>query len=129
MTTPPDSLFLERYDYAKGFGLSDRAAELYATLMYWGAFYDLEPARIVSGYRSPARQQQLLREWQQQGRNGPNRLVTKPAVNSAHSSREAFDLERVPHLWAYGFFAPYASGRWGGNFTNPDPVHFDTRAT
>lgn len=112
--------------YAKGKGLTNDAATLYATLMWWGLHYGYEPADIHSGRRSAARQRQMQRDWDAGKRAG---LVVRPADDSPHVRGEGFDLERVSHLPVYGSWANAAGGRWGGNFTGVhagDDVHFDT---
>lgn len=105
-------------------GINARAAAGYAALMWWGEHYELPAARIVSGKRDRGWTVAAQKRWDRGDRAG---LVTRPATNSAHLSGEAFDLERVGHLWIYGEWAPYAGLRWGGRFRSPDPVHFDTR--
>lgn len=113
--------------HAKGKGLNNDAAQLYATMCWWGLHYGLAAPPIHSGYRS-ARQQRKLRErWDRGDRAG---LVVRPADDSPHTDRRAFDLQRVPHLHVYGEWAPYINprARWGGNFRGVhagDDVHFD----
>lgn len=106
----------------KDSGLTQDAAWRAAVLAWWGEHYGYRAPRIISGYRSPARTRQLQAQWDRGDRRG---LVVRPASNSIHHSREAWDWERVPHLWVYGAWAPQLGVRWGGNFSNPDPVHFD----
>lgn len=109
--------------YAKGQGLTSKTAEAYATLTWWGMHYGLDPAPIVSGYRSARRQRELVAAWDRGQRAG---LAVRPAVDSAHTQGKAFDLARVPHLWAYGQLSSYLPDvRWGGTFRTPDPIHFD----
>lgn len=55
--------------------------------------------------------------------------MTRPALNSAHTRGEAFDVSAPGDVLAMmGAWAPYLGLRWGGTFTDPDPVHFDTGA-
>lgn len=91
--------------------------------------------RVVSGYRSPKRQAQLLASWNAGDRRG---LVAKPAVRSAHSEGRAVDLgwvwngrgiavSDVPiEYWDFlaSLFEPVGV-RWGGRFRSPDLPHFE----
>lgn len=90
---------------------------------------------VVSGYRSPTRQAQLLARWNAGDRRG---LVVKPAARSKHSEGLAVDLGFV---WAgrtltvaetprayWQFLADLlrpVGVRWGGTFSPPDLNHFD----
>lgn len=90
---------------------------------------------VVSGYRDPAHQAQLLARWNAGDRTG---LVAKPALRSKHSEGLAVDLafvwrgSTVPvrdtprEYWQYlaDLFAPVGV-RWGGTFRSPDINHFD----
>lgn len=111
---------------ARRAGLTRAAAEAYATLMWWGEHYGYRAAPIVSGRRSWWQQRRLRAAWDRGDRAG---LAVRPAARSAHTQGTAFDVQRVPHLWVYGELARYLPGvRWGGTFSEPDPIHFDLGA-
>lgn len=91
--------------------------------MLWGEQLGYPAASIVSGKRSARQQRQLRARWDAGDRTG---LVARPAANSAHTRGDAFDLAKVRHLTIYGQLAQYLPGvRWGGTFSEYDPVHFD----
>lgn len=81
---------------------------------------------IVSGYRSPERQLELISRWNAGKREG---LVVKPAERSWHMQGLAVDVayQDLPEAaWKRFIFLMTAFGcRWGGAFRMPDPVHFD----
>lgn len=108
--------------YARSQGLNDAAAEAYATLAWWTEHYGVAAPPITSGLRSAAYQAQLRARWDAGDRSG---LVTRPALYSNHTRGEAFDIPRGPALDFFAHFAPYLGVRWGGKFSQPDPVHFD----
>lgn len=118
----PASRFYTLFQLHKDAGLTDDAAYKAALLAWWGEHYGYRAPRITSGYRSPSRTRFLQQKWDRGDRSG---LVVRPASSSIHHSREAWDWERVPHLYVYGYWAPSLGVRWGGDFSNPDPVHFD----
>lgn len=92
-------------------------------VLFWFGYR--EPARpdIVSGFRSPERQRQLLLRWQSGDRAG---LVAKPACQSWHMVGKAIDVETdVVGFDFYTYLMERWDVRWGGRFQNPDPVHFD----
>jgi hypothetical protein len=122
---PPASEFWRHIDHARAAGLIAEAQQAYAAMMWWGQHYGFQPARITSGKRDDARQRALLAEWNQHGRNGPNRLVVRPAYPSHHTAGRAWDVERVPHLWVYDHFAQFLGVRAGSKFSAPDPIHYD----
>lgn len=109
--------------HAQAAGLNDDAAYAYAALAWWTEHYVPAP-RIVSGRRSLERQMELQRQWDRGDRRG---LKARPATNSAHVTGDAWDVESGPGLDVMAQFAPYAGVRWGGNFRDPDIVHFDMR--
>lgn len=106
--------------------MSRRAAEAYATLAWWGEHYGIPAAQIVSGKRSAREQRALQQAWDRGDRRG---LAVRPASSSAHTRGEAWDLPRGQHLAYYAAWAPYLGVRWGGNFSDPDPIHFDLGAS
>lgn len=120
---PSEARWRDLVKYARKTGLSRDAAEAYATLSWWGEHYGLRSPAIVSGKRSASRQRELQRAWDRGDRRG---LVVRPADDSTHTDGTGWDVERVPHLAAYGQLAAYYPGvRWGGHFRTPDQVHFD----
>lgn len=91
--------------------------------------------RVVSGYRSPQQQMDLVRRWNAGDRAG---LAAEPAVSSMHTLGRAVDLQlaykgrAVPvrdtptEYWRFlaDLLEPVGV-RWGGRFRRPDPNHFD----
>lgn len=78
------------------------------------------PAVIVSGLRTVQRQQELIASG-----------VTT-AVRSHHLNGRAVDVAflgvpNAPWEWfaAGGALWKMMGGRWGGDFSTPDPLHFD----
>lgn len=96
----------------------------WATALLWlyYRFDESERPDIVSGFRSPARQQQLLTQWQSGDTRG---LVAKPACSSWHTVGRAIDVENdVRGFRPYAFMLSEWFGmRDGRNFN--DPGHFD----
>jgi hypothetical protein len=93
--------------------------------MLWGEDFGYRAAAISSGKRTARQQRQLVARYEA----GDPSVIVRPAVNSAHLEGRAFDLERVPHLALYGQLVRYLPGaRWGGYFSDYDPVHFDNRS-
>lgn len=77
---------------------------------------------IVSGYRSPAKQRELLQRWEA----GDPGIVAKPARFSWHMEGRAIDVDTShPNFEAFRQMWEDSGGRWGGRFSNPDAVHFD----
>lgn len=114
------------YDYAKSWGLNDYAAALYVVLSYRGwEYHGQQPLAIISGYRSADRQAQLRVAWDAGRREG---LAVRPALRSAHTEARAFDLSGSnKQLGILGQIAYSLDGtRWGGNFRESDPGHFET---
>ena len=128
-----DEGFNVGYDEGERYGLNPwpRWIHAYATgaLFHWGFN---EPARpdIVSGYRSPVKQRQMRNRWDAGDRVG---LVARPAVRSWHTTGQAWDVENgvAGFPWYRWTIMQYIKPRvnveirWGGNFSSPDPVHFD----
>lgn len=115
-------MWQENYIKGRASGLTDKAAQAYATLTWWGEHYGIRTPPITSGKRDAKRQAELRARWDRGDRRG---LVVRPAANSHHTRGEAFDLTGGPHLATLGELAPYAGLRWGGTFRDTDPVHFD----
>lgn len=92
-------------------------------LAYWG--FD-EPARpdITSGYRSPERQAQLLRQWERGDRWG---LRAKPACRSYHTTGWAIDVQTGVEGWPWyhWLLVNYTSAQSGIGFG--DEGHLDWR--
>ena len=111
--------------YAEAWGLGPSAVEAYVTGAVYCEYYGIPAPEIVSGARSEAAQRELRRRWDAGDRAG---LVVRPALYSNHTRREAFDLAIGPGQRAFAQWAPLLGLRWGGNFSTPDPVHFDLGA-
>lgn len=109
-------------------GLDQETALVYAILAWnYEVFAQESAPRITSGRRSFAHQLTLRERWIRGDRRG---LVVKPALHSQHTLGRAFDIERKRRaIAAFAGWAPRLGIRWGGNFTNPDPVHFDLKGS
>lgn len=118
----PVQRFTDLEAHAKANGLSDEAAWRYAVLGWWTEHFGVPAPRIISGYRSPAYQRQLQERWDRGDRTG---LASRPADNSQHSTRNAWDTEQTLGLAYMSALAPYLGVRWGGTFQDPDRNHFD----
>lgn len=121
-TPPTEARWHSLFRIAKSEGLTDNAAYVYATLAWWGEHYNIPAGEIVSGKRSALKQRYLRWRWDRGDRSG---LAARPAIESKHTEGRAFDLARGRHLEVYGAWAPLLGARWGGTFTEADPVHFD----
>jgi hypothetical protein len=111
---------------AKRVGAVDALALRHAYAMgvlYWFGYPTPDRPDIVSGYRSPRKQRELLDRWQLGDRAG---LVARPACQSWHMNGKAIDVQtRVSGFDAYRYMMEKWGVRWGGRFNSPDPVHFD----
>jgi hypothetical protein len=106
---------------AKASGLIDEAAIAHSLGVWWAVQQGQQPPSIVSGFRSPERQRQLIRRWRQGDRAG---LVARPACSSWHTVGRAWDVSRPSGFLIYRLALQGATGvRWGGTFG--DDVHFD----
>lgn len=77
---------------------------------------------ITSGFRSPAKQRELLRRFEA----GDPGIVVRPARTSWHMEGRAIDVSRGhPMFDTFRAVWEDSGGRWGGRFSNPDDVHFD----
>jgi len=104
--------------------LDPSGREAARSLVAYARSYGL-PVVVVSAYRSPAEQEALT----------PGRGLYKASVQgSRHVQRRAFDLGISGYRWQdvnpeyfrwLGSVWKYLGGRWGGDFSRPDPVHFD----
>ena len=79
--------------------------------------------RIISGYRSQAKQDMLRQAWDRGEREG---IVVRPAERSKHTEGKAFDLRGDIHeLTAWGQQWEKQGGIWGGRwFPRADRQHF-----
>ena len=119
-----EKLFLKFFRQGADKGLSIEAAYVFALLAWNWSLLGGKVPRITSGRRSRAHQLSLRRRWEMGDRRG---LVVQPALQSAHTSGDAFDVERGEHIAVWGRWIQSIGGRWGGTFSTPDPVHFDIR--
>lgn len=108
-------------------GLDKSFSLLVARLYLYFYFYGLDP-KITSGFRNPAKQQQLLERWER----GDPSIVAKPATNSKHSITKygrpaalAVDISTNDHHKA-AQVAKMLNVKAGYFFNSPDPVHFYT---
>ena len=78
--------------------------------------------RIVSGFRSPERQRQLIAKWDSGERGG---LITKPSRRSWHMQHRAIDVQTDgPGFKIFQHWMEVFGVEWGGRWRKPDPVHF-----
>ena len=112
------------FRYASAFGVIPDLALRYAYSAWWAWKNTNRVPEIVSGFRSPCRQAELIRRWESGNRLG---LVAKPALRSYHMTGRAIDVDDDSPGFEYFRRAMiYYGARWGGNFQNNyDPVHFD----
>lgn len=107
-------------------GLVRRATWIHAVATYWLARIGFDfPARpdIISGFRSPERQAELLERWLAGDRQG---IAARPACRSWHTVGRAWDVQtQVQGFQWYRYFCEYLGARWGGRFSSPDVPHFD----
>ena len=90
---------------------------------------------VISGYRDPLLQEKLLANWQAGREVYPVGMpAEKPACDSTHSttmggypaatgfdvSGNAASRNTFTILWKI-----FSGARWGGDFDNPDPNHYD----
>lgn len=99
-------------------GISKDAAPKFALLYAYLGEYGLNP-RPSSGYRSQAKQDELLARWNRGDRAG---LKFKPAKVSKHTSRRAMDISTSDEKLA-AQIAKALGLRAGYDFG--DPVHFE----
>jgi len=125
-----NQLFNTALREARSWGVLDQLGirHAYATaLMWWfyGATWNDRPD-IISGYRSPAEQRQLLQRWNAGDHVGIN---AKPACQSWHTLGRALDVENNRREWleVYGMLMEYLGARWGKSFG--DVNHFDLPAS
>lgn len=114
------------WGHAQEKGLEPLTAWLYVLLAWnYERLAGESAPRITSGRRSRAHQLSLRQRWDAGDRRG---LVVRPALSSQHTEGRAFDIERKRRaIAAFASWAPGVGLRWGGNFSDPDPVHFDTK--
>lgn len=106
-------------------GLDKSFAEMVAPFIYYLYYYRLSPV-ITSGYRDPAKQQELLERYNA----GDTSVVAKPAVNSKHCvtkwgrpAAQAIDISTSNKSFAAEIARQLKIGA-GYYFSSPDPVHF-----
>jgi len=113
--------YWDNYDnLTQKWGLIGSFAERIVYMFYFLTYYGIRYT-VTSGYRSPAKQKELLDRW----KRGDPSIVAKPATNSRHLTGEAIDITCGDYN-ALGFFAKHLGLRWGGDFSKPDVIHVDT---
>lgn len=117
-------LFWRHFARLRAKGLTEDFAYDVATLLWWGDHYGLPPPPIVSGRRSRASQERLWAAFLRGDHPGP---VARPGT-SLHERGEAVDLGRTGFRWIYGAWAHLVGIKWGGDFSKPDPPHFQRAA-
>lgn len=114
-----ESITAKAYELAAA-RLDPEMAVRVAVLLYVLSLYGIN-AQISSGYRDLAYQAQLYNRWKW-GEKG----IYKPARFSWHTNGRAVDIPLSgPDLDLAVYVWKWLGGRWGGDFSNPDPVHFD----
>lgn len=119
MAKPTFADFKSLYERGIAAGLVPEAAYGYAALVWWGAHYGLGMPRISSGNRTREEQERL---WA--GRHSNPYPVAKPGT-SRHEGGRAFDLPSSARNDIYRFWAPLVKLKWGGDFSHPDPIHYE----
>jgi hypothetical protein len=94
MSNRAENIWWAAYNEAQRFRLIEPIAirHAWATLLLWYWWGYTEPDRpdIISGFRSPAKQAELLRRWQAGDRAG---IIARPARRSWHMVGQALDVE------------------------------------
>jgi len=127
MNDPYDNFLQEIRDYywrLRNHGLAHKMAEAWAVTYGAIVFEGYPPVDLVSGYRSPQRQRDLLARWERGDRQG---LTSKPASRSWHTVGLAIDIQTASPSFevAREILTRFFKCRWGGDFTVPSPGHFD----
>lgn len=92
-----------------------------ALMWYWYGATEAQRPDIISGFRSPARQAELLQRWKAGVTDG---IAARPACRSWHMTGRALDVEDLgPWLDVYGWLMREMGMRWGIEFG--DTNHFD----
>lgn len=101
----------------------DRRFKPYAAALLTVARQLTPAARVTSTRRSRAVQAQLYLRWI----TGRSRYPAARPGTSTHERGLAVDLGGLsqPQLAALGGLWESWGGRWGGRFSNPDPIHFE----
>jgi hypothetical protein len=107
----------EQY-FISQWGIDKSAAPKFALLYAYFGEYGLDP-KPSSGYRSQAKQNEMLARWERGDRAG---LKFKPAKVSKHTSRRAMDITTRDEKLA-AQIAKALGLRAGYDFG--DPVHFE----
>lgn len=99
--------------------IATRVGIAYAIMQFFG----ISPPKIISGYRSPSRQLQLIAQWESGQRSG---FSSRPSVKSWHMQGYAIDVHRsAPSFSLLKDLLLIFGLRYGGNFRSPSPNHFD----
>lgn len=101
-------------------------AQKIAVVLLYMSYYGFNP-QINSGYRDETYQQQLIDRYE----SGDPTIIVRPANTSKHSTTDlsgkpdamAIDIQFEPRQYG-NWFANLVDVGWGGNFSNPDTVHF-----
>jgi len=104
-------------------GLVPDLAYKTAVSILYAWYYTDKMVRITSTYRAPLYQRALQERWDAGDRSG---LIARPATYSWHMQGRAIDVSTkpAPTFNAFRYAMEYQNVEWGGNFRNPDPVHF-----
>lgn len=87
------------------------------------ASYGIKPPTVTSGYRPPEYQKELQARWDAGNREG---LSSRPATRSWHMEGLAIDFQTGGRYWGWFIHTMKQLGcRYGGDFRNPSPNHFD----
>lgn len=91
----------------------------WARWLYACAEYNRLSPRVTSTYRSLSDQQRLRSRYEM----GESRYPAAKPGCSQHNYGLAFDMVSQNNAWL-GRVWESVGGRWGGTFSNYDPVHF-----
>lgn len=116
-------LWLKFRDAAEHYRLALDVAIRVALAQAYAATVAGQAPEIVSGFRDPMRQLELIRMWDAGQRTG---LATRPAERSWHMVGRAVDVDtNAAGFDAFRQAAVSLGARWGGTFSRPDAPHFD----
>lgn len=125
MTITERKRVMRLWNHALDKGLTPMTAYVYTLMAWnWELISGQTAPQITSGRRSRAHQLRLRRRFDAGDRRG---LVVRPALKSAHVEGIAFDIRSGSHTQVFAAWIKEIGGRWGGDFSTPDPVHFDLR--
>jgi len=127
MAINADELNFVRSIYFEGLdlNLTGRTAILRAVLAFIGLRAGVPWPMATSGSRTPADTNRLITRFE----NGDPSIIVRPVRGGQHEKGKAWDMGApLAELDFYGLiWSEIFALTWGGSFSNPDVVHFDSR--